>query len=360
MPSMFRLPSPPTVDHKHFPTTRGKYVYWTVAIGHPPATPANRNEAQVLKFSAKSFWLPSVSSWPAGVGASLFASFALAEVPTQTESVRPADPVEARVEEPGLSSSLSICVASHENAQLARLSGGFLEALFELESCSDSSCPEALREDCAEWRKELKLLIPTVVVAVRAPTGDIDDAQVEIDGKPVRERLDGRKFSLNPGKHVIRVETRGSVQERTLVLVEGEGTRLVVFEFEETASLDRGPQTASTVPPTTARPVPPLSYALGGTALVSLGLAIGFGVSALTASQQARERCAPVCDPSVSRAVNERSTVADVALGVSVLSFAGAALVYAYRPEVKVLKEPKKLEVRGGRDGGQLLIGGVF
>lgn len=254
--------------------------------------------------------------------------------------------------------TLNRCISHHEKAQLARLSGGFLEALRELSACAASECPQALRNDCLNWRGELAALTPTIIVVAEDDEGDIENARVFVDGSVVRERLDGRPFHLNPGTHVIRVELpNGERKERRVVVAEGEKSRRVSFTFR-TPPAEVAPAGA---PPTkTIRPIPPGVFLLGGSAFVGLGVAIGFGSDAYSKARRARDLCAPLCDADVSRAVTERAAIADVALGIAVASTIGAVVVYSYRPERVVPVDGVSVDFVPDPRGGSFTVKGAF
>lgn len=250
------------------------------------------------------------------------------------------------------------CMAHHESAQLARLGGGFVKALGELSACARPECPDALRKDCLEWRLEVGAILPTVIVVAEGDSGDLAEAQVVVDGVVLRESLDGRPIPVDPGTHVVSVTLPdGKSKVQRVVLSEGEQGRRLEFDFRS-APVVMAPMGA---PPTrTIRPVPPGVYILGATAFIGLGVGVGFGSDAWSKSRTARDLCAPLCDPEVSRAVRERAAIADVALGVFVASTIGALVVYSYRPERVVPVEQVAISWEPNWGGGTLAMEGAF
>lgn len=250
------------------------------------------------------------------------------------------------------------CMAHHEHAQVARLSSRFLDSARDLKACASLTCPEALRNDCHEWRQELSALIPTVLIVVEADSGDMVEARVLIGDQVVRERLDGRPIELDPGAHLVRVVLPdGRSQEQRIVLSEGERGRGLRFSFREKLEVlgpVRSPQTR------VVRPVPPGVYLLGATAFVGMGLAVGFGSDAWSKSRKARDLCAPLCDDDVATSVRQRATIADVALGVAVASTLGAIVVYSYRPERVVPVGEVTVGWVPERSGGGVNVAGAF
>lgn len=252
---------------------------------------------------------------------------------------------------------IAVCMARHEGAQVARLRGAFLEAKKELTACVEEDCPEALRNDCLEWRAQVDAILPTVIVVAEGDAGDLSEARVIVDGVVHRESLDGRPIALDPGTHVISlVLLGGESRQQRVVLSEGENGRRIHFDFKSSeirTTPERAPLTR------TIRPVPPAVYVLGATAFVGLGVGVGFGSDAWSKSRVARDLCAPLCDPEVSRAVSERAALADIGLGVFVASTIGAIVVYSYRPERIVPVE----RVAFGMDphrGGTISVEGTF
>lgn len=250
------------------------------------------------------------------------------------------------------------CLSSHENAQLARMGARFLASVRELNACSSPLCPEAVRTDCLLWSQELKLLIPTVIVIAEDDSGDMAEARVLVDGKVIRESLDGRPIALDPGTHLIAVELPdGQTRGERIVLAEGERERRIIFNLK---SVPRGVASVGSHPTRTIRPVPQAVYVLGATAIVGLGLGVGFGSDALSKSRTALDTCAPLCAASVSRAVSQRAIVADISLAIALASTIGAVATYVYRPErVVVLDQISASWIPSDR-GGAFSLQGLF
>jgi hypothetical protein len=262
----------------------------------------------------------------------------------------------------GEDTRLAECIGDHERAQLARLSGGLLKARKHMVACAQSECPEALRNDCAKWRHELDALTPRVVVTAQDDEGDIEAATLSMDGAVLKKSLDGRPIFLDPGTHVLAIETAsGHSAEKKIVVSEGEQDRKLSFDFRTPPTTI--PEAAPAPKMLTVRPVPPLAYVLVGVSAMGAGLAAGMGAAALSMSNEAEETCAPLCDAQVHRAVKERAIVADVSLSVSLASAAGALLVYLYRPSQLVVDESARrvsVDVLAGPGNARLGLKGAF
>lgn len=253
---------------------------------------------------------------------------------------------------------IASCMTHHEQAQVARLSGRFLDSAHALKECASLTCPEALRIDCIEWRQELDELIPTVLIVAEGDSGDLEEARVLVDDQVVREQLDGRPIALDPGTHLLRVLLPdGRSQKRRIVLSEGDRGRRLRFSFGENS-----PTISPPGPPKTRvmRPVPPGVSILGATAFIGMGVAVGFGSDAWSKARTARDLCAPLCDDDVSKAVSQRAAIADVALGVAVASTIGAIVVYSYRPERVVPLGEVTVGWEQAPRGGGLKVAGAF
>ena len=211
------------------------------------------------------------------------------------------------------------CFARHEEAQVARRQGHLLEARAWLRQCASATCIGIVRADCIEWLAEVERAIPSVVITARARGADLVDVKVIIDKQPVTARLTGAALDLDPGAHQLRFESAPwPAVERTILVSEGVKDRPIDVEFAPVA-----PPTAPVAPPPAPFFKPPdrLDYVLAGTAAAGLATSITFGIWALW-SRSNLDSCAPFCTDEDTNPVRAKLIVADVALGVSVVSLA--------------------------------------
>jgi len=211
------------------------------------------------------------------------------------------------------------CFARHEEAQVARRQGHLLEARAWLRQCASATCIGIVRADCIEWLAEVERAIPSVVITARARGADLVDVKVIIDKQPVTARLTGAALDLDPGAHQLRFESAPwPAVERTILVSEGVKDRPIDVEFAPVA-----PPTAPVAPPPAPFFKPPdrLDYVLAGTAAAGLATSITFGIWALW-SRSNLDGCAPFCTDEDTNPVRAKLIVADVALGVSVVSLA--------------------------------------
>lgn len=167
--------------------------------------------------------------------------------------------------------------------------------------------------------------------------GDIVDAQVFLDGVEVRRSLDGRPLRANPGTRFVRVVLPdGRGEERRVVLSEGEKSRRIEFDFRTAPGAEPGPENPVLEESVVfERPVPLVTYVMGGIAVVSAGVAVGFGIDAYVKRNRARDTCAPVCGEDVSEALSSRAAVADVAWGTAATAAIIGTVLYVFRPTIR-------------------------
>ena len=194
-----------------------------------------------------------------------------------------------------------------ERARELRAAGKLNDALDRMNACTE--CP-ALADVCEQTRASIQSALPTLSVRVRTCDGEAFDAVVTIDGSVARSAM-----SLDPGRHDVRAELAGRVEEQTVFVAEGEhkNVSLVIAD----------------VP----RPTPPGVWVLTGTAagaLVTAGAL--FGVSA---SLPGTSLVSPALSDGPRTLDGTRydfAVAAGVALAVSVTVLFTALVVYATRP----------------------------
>jgi hypothetical protein len=232
------------------------------------------------------------------------------------------------------------CIAMYERYENRLAAGDLLAARKSLTECGASSCPDALQRECVTVAAALAPRIPTVVlVAHDAARRDLSEVRVSLDGAPLRARLDGREIEVNPGPHRFRFEIAGADPiEQSVVIREREKGRVIAADFPPSAlSVDApsGERASSSARErdalATRRAVPASSWILGGVGLAALATSGAFGALGLAARADA-DQCKPDCTPRQVDAVNQRFLFSDVALGVSVVSFAAAVIVYLVQP----------------------------
>jgi hypothetical protein len=113
------------------------------------------------------------------------------------------------------------CVDANADGQALELDGRFAAARQRLETCSDSSCPVIVRDDCSRRLEELELLEPTVVFDVVDGTGArIVPVHVSVDGRPLADLLDGALLRVDPGEHAFAFTAKGFVPVTLRLMIE--------------------------------------------------------------------------------------------------------------------------------------------
>lgn len=212
------------------------------------------------------------------------------------------------------------CVSAYEGAQGAMRRSSLQAARAQLGECLSDSCPGVLRSDCAQWLKEVEARLPAVIIACAGPDGRARTAvRVLVDGVEVADHLEGKAIEMDPGEHTFRFELPGEAPLET---------KFVVREGDKLQRLDARFPRASIAE--TTRPVPWTVYALAGVG-VATGAAFGYAGLAGMAAKSDLDRCAPDCPHDQVSAVRTKFIVADVFLGLTLLSFGAATYLYMTR-----------------------------
>jgi hypothetical protein len=264
------------------------------------------------------------------------------------------------------------CAAAYEQAQRLRVEAHLLDARDALIRCSQPTCPAAAQVDCTRWLGEVEESIPTLAVVVRDQHGQDVDAEASIDARPIA--LDGHAIPVDPGAHVLRVvRTGGASREQRVTAVQGRKNQVVEVIFET-------PATPSTIPPpvrpeprtvsapapaesaraeivSNDRPVPALTYVLGGVAVAAGTSFAIFGIMANGRERELRSTCQPVCDPSDVSDVRTMQLVADISLGAAVAAAGGALWTFLARPS---RARGAALTIRPFLGGASVVVGAPF
>jgi hypothetical protein len=103
-----------------------------------------------------------------------------------------------------------LCVAAHERAQVARLSGQLLLSRENARQCAQATCHALIQADCARWLAEINAELPSVTFSAHSVYGDsVADVRVYIRGVLVARQGDMREVPLDPGRYEVRFEAAG-------------------------------------------------------------------------------------------------------------------------------------------------------
>jgi len=233
------------------------------------------------------------------------------------------------------------CIRAAEDGQAARDERRLLRARDLFTQCSSRECPSLVRHDCAGWLDEVAGAIPSIVLVARDASGrDRTDAHATIDGVAQQPALAGNAIELDPGLHLVRVEIEGSEPaDQQIVLSTGEKNRVVNVASalappaksaapSPSIAFEAQPAQGTAVPiESTSGRGPFATYLLGGVGVAALGVFGYFGIRGMSDADHLRQTCAPDCPQSDVDAVHTKLVVADVALGVGVVSLAAASVL---------------------------------
>ena len=179
-------------------------------------------------------------------------------------------------------------------------------------------------------------LVPSVVFDVHEGGRPVYDAHLHRRARTAP--LDGKAIELDPGEHRVRVATPDSDSGEVRFSVrEGAPSQPVRVGLRPRADRERVEDVGE--PRGARRGVPALSWALGGVSLLGFGSFAAFG--ALGVSQKNdldAAGCRPSCPSGDVSAARRSFAVADVSLGIGVVSLAAAVLVYALHGDAPAAK----------------------
>ena len=233
------------------------------------------------------------------------------------------------------------CLADHEQAQDARLAGQLLAARAALRECSAAACPPLVSRDCVLWLDEVEQQIPSVIFRAAKDGEDVETLRVREGDKVLTQALTGSPLELDPGPHHFVAELPGfPALDATYVLQAGDKGRVVQFDFSSPpppAGLT-APHTSlpPAPPPPEHRPVPRLTYALGGVTVAAALTGTVLGGFSLSKRKQVQDDCGPLCQDRDVRPIKRLALSADIAFAFALLG--GGATLYSYvaRPSVPV------------------------
>ena len=228
------------------------------------------------------------------------------------------------------------CAADHERTQRLRLIEKLREARGAALACAQDACPAIVRVECARLLSELDAVVPSIVVEVRDAAGNRAlDCALELDGVSLG-KVDDRSIAVDPGEHVLRIATPdGRTSSQSFVVREGELRRAVIVGLPRAVEGPmRAPETVLGAPSgetEAPRSTPWPVFVVGGLGLAALGSFAFFGLRGYREEVSLESSCAPRCAPGNDDAMRRDYLVADIALGVGVLSLVAATWLYVAR-----------------------------
>jgi hypothetical protein len=232
-------------------------------------------------------------------------------------------------------SGVDRCVDANTKAQSLRRDGKFDAARAELATCVDVSCPALVRDDCNQRLDELNLAQPTIVFDAKDDRlQDMSEVTVEIDGRPLAQRLDGIAVSVDPGEHTFTFEARGLPKvTRKFVLHEGEKARREQIRLGASALSVAAGTSASRAQATPFGTQRVVALAALGVGLAGIATGAAFAVRAKAKSNDADAYCpGSTCASDAALQMNHDArvagNVATVAFAVGAAGVAGAVVLW--------------------------------
>jgi hypothetical protein len=231
------------------------------------------------------------------------------------------------------------CIGAADQGQQLRDDNKYQLAREAFVRCARESCPQVVRQDCTQWVRDIEERTPTVLLrAEDGRSNDLVDVKVKLDELPLVSALDGKPVTVDPGEHVFKFEAGGpSSAEQHVVISAGEKGRLIVVRLEAAASI-KAQASSVEVPAGRERPEPgppgreiPLPvWIFGGAAAAAFASEAYFGIAGLSSrsSDLAAGGCAPNCPSSEKSAIQTEFAIADVSLGVGLVSAGLAAYFF--------------------------------
>lgn len=226
------------------------------------------------------------------------------------------------------------CFDAFEQTQSARRDGRLIEARDAAIVCSADACPRTISKECVKWVSELQPIIPGLVFDVRLDDdSNITDVAVNVDGKHVLSKLDGKALPVDPGEHTLSFFTPGFPPiETKVVALEGDKARRVQVTFRKPG---QAPPVVEAPGFRMKRPIPLSMWIVGGLSLATLGTAGLVGLVGLGQRGQL-ETCKPSCDPVLVVNVGKTLAVADGLFIGGLVTAAATAVIFFTRPEIPV------------------------
>ena len=221
----------------------------------------------------------------------------------------------------------AVCAEAYRSAQTQRKNGALERARASLLVCLSDRCPAVLQPDCTRWLTEVEAALPSVSFAARNREGeDVTSVRVSIDGKLLTSSLDGKAISLDPGSHTFRFEYGAEEPiSQTIILREGEKARVVSVSWVK----ERPELTARAPSPVrTEGGAPASAWIFGGVGVASVATFGALAIHAVQRRSDLEQQCFGSCRQEDVDSIKTQLAIADVALGVGLVSLGISAVLF--------------------------------
>jgi hypothetical protein len=249
---------------------------------------------------------------------------------------------------------------AYVGGQQARKNNDLLSARAALTKCAAAECPGMVQSDCNAWLAQVVESIPSVLLDAKIGNDNVLDVSVTMDGAPLAAQLDGKPIEVNPGLHTFVFQRAGAepIEKKVLVVDRNRGQLVSALWPAPAAPHPAGPTNEEA--PRLVRPIPVLSYVLGGVAIAGLGT---FGVLAIagkSTQSNLESTCEPHCSSDQVNSLETQFIAADVAAGVGALAAAGAVITFLARPSKEERAPASSAAVVPVAGGAALMWTGSF
>ena len=219
------------------------------------------------------------------------------------------------------------CAQAYEKAQEEKTAGRLSGAVAYLKACIALECPAFIREDCVRWMVQTEGALPTVVFSVEQDGNDVTDVEILCDNKPLTGKLDGKALPIDPGLHAFSFRMPGHVAiERKILAREGERNRIIKVAFNSSTKLLPPIALSSTIAKTDRQDAPDprsgklVPYACTGLGVLGLAGFTTFAILGNSKQGELERTCSPNCRPGQVDSVKTKYLLADVSMGVGLVS----------------------------------------
>jgi hypothetical protein len=268
------------------------------------------------------------------------------------------------------------CISASDQGQQLRDDGKYQLAREAFARCARETCPVPVRQDCVHWLLEVDQSSATIVVNAKDEKGnDLADVTVSVDGTALTTKLDGKPLTVDPGEHTLRFEASGFVSvDEHVVIHTAEKNRTVnvrltslppALQRTETGQGEgqlgqNGVGEAPTRAP--GRTPRTLGWVFAGVAVAAFATETYFGVAGLNQRSEylSHGGCAPHCSLSEKNSVQTKFVVADVALGMGLVSSGVAAYFFFRRGAPKWAPLATSVDLLPRPGGAEVTLVGHF
>lgn len=261
--------------------------------------------------------------------------------------------------EPKQDAERALCADAYRGAQLQMRNGALRRARESLLVCVSDKCPSVLQPDCLRWLTEVEAATPTMAFAAKGVDGkDVTDVRVTMDGQPLREALDGKAVPVDPGTHALRFEHGGEAPiDQQVVVREGEKSRVVTVSWAKAPPAGGALGEGGPAPAATSHTAAWVFGGLGAASLATFGV---LGIHGVARRSDLEKECFGRCAQSKIDSVKTEFVIADVALGVGIVSVGIATVLFLTGAPSAEKSARASLGVAPQRDGAAAAISGRF